>query len=466
MQPYPLRIDMNRIKSEGDYAKNAPDLRKNFVKFLKYNTVQSYMEKTGQDTPKFDLKMLEQVKLRALQKAKEEKEKSKKIKQMISEKRKSIIIEEMDEGKSKFRENFMTNRSKSQMSDHQNYKQSYHTKQSQSLVTSPMANQIDQRQFFNQRHRKNASSLAYSSQVSPYIIDQQSDQQKEHRTSSNFKNYNLGSQNVNPFQSIQVEPFSLRLNSIQNSEDKQYSRSNVLSQLQHSQTSSKLQALNSINQPSIKTLEDQYQVDNIIYDCKQTSKGIRSDSKKYRKHLKSINRYFFDFKRRLNFNIQQNQQAEEIIPDDLVAIKEKRVEFGGVPQGNKQIQKILQDAQEQRDIQKQENKVKNQGRISIRLKNLKNSQISDNGITSGGDTVEQKSPSLIVNPSKLSINYSKKELHRIMQDKEFIDIYKDFNLLYLKECINQNKEQKKEIKKSIRDFHVENEKKAFRSLRR
>ena len=47
MQPYPLRMDKNRIKVEGDYAKNAPDLRKNFIKLLKYNTIQSYMEKTG-----------------------------------------------------------------------------------------------------------------------------------------------------------------------------------------------------------------------------------------------------------------------------------------------------------------------------------------------------------------------------------------------------------------------------------
>ena len=29
MQPYPLRDDLNRIKLEGDYAKNSPDLRKN-----------------------------------------------------------------------------------------------------------------------------------------------------------------------------------------------------------------------------------------------------------------------------------------------------------------------------------------------------------------------------------------------------------------------------------------------------
>ena len=47
MQPYPLRQDMNRVRNEGDYAKNNPDLRKNLIKLMKYNSVQSYLEKTG-----------------------------------------------------------------------------------------------------------------------------------------------------------------------------------------------------------------------------------------------------------------------------------------------------------------------------------------------------------------------------------------------------------------------------------
>jgi hypothetical protein len=54
MQPYPLRIDMNRCKAEGDFAKNANDMKKNVVRLLKYNTIQQYMEKTGQNQPRFD----------------------------------------------------------------------------------------------------------------------------------------------------------------------------------------------------------------------------------------------------------------------------------------------------------------------------------------------------------------------------------------------------------------------------
>ena len=44
MQPYPLRCDLNRIRLEGDYAKNAPDMKKNFIKLLKYNSFQAYLE--------------------------------------------------------------------------------------------------------------------------------------------------------------------------------------------------------------------------------------------------------------------------------------------------------------------------------------------------------------------------------------------------------------------------------------
>ena len=54
MQPYPLRVDMNRCKAEGDYAKNAPDMKKNVVRLLKYNTIQQYMQKVGLDIPRFD----------------------------------------------------------------------------------------------------------------------------------------------------------------------------------------------------------------------------------------------------------------------------------------------------------------------------------------------------------------------------------------------------------------------------
>jgi hypothetical protein len=53
MQPYPLRSDIRRVRNEGDYAKFAPDIRKSVIKMLKYNSIQSYMEKTGLDAPKY-----------------------------------------------------------------------------------------------------------------------------------------------------------------------------------------------------------------------------------------------------------------------------------------------------------------------------------------------------------------------------------------------------------------------------
>ena len=43
MQPYPLWSDLNRVKVEGNYAKNAPDMQKNLIKMLKYNSFQQYM---------------------------------------------------------------------------------------------------------------------------------------------------------------------------------------------------------------------------------------------------------------------------------------------------------------------------------------------------------------------------------------------------------------------------------------
>jgi hypothetical protein len=44
---------MERVKSEGDFAKSSDDLRKNVIRLLKYNSIQSYMQKTGLDTPKY-----------------------------------------------------------------------------------------------------------------------------------------------------------------------------------------------------------------------------------------------------------------------------------------------------------------------------------------------------------------------------------------------------------------------------
>lgn len=37
MQPYPLRDEVFRVQTEGDYAKNAPDVRGNVVKLLKFS---------------------------------------------------------------------------------------------------------------------------------------------------------------------------------------------------------------------------------------------------------------------------------------------------------------------------------------------------------------------------------------------------------------------------------------------
>jgi hypothetical protein len=40
MQPFPLRDDIFRIQTEGEYAKNAPDMRKNVLKKMKFSTYQ------------------------------------------------------------------------------------------------------------------------------------------------------------------------------------------------------------------------------------------------------------------------------------------------------------------------------------------------------------------------------------------------------------------------------------------
>ena len=55
MQPFPLRNDMRRVRNEGDFAKNAPDLQKSLIKQMKFNTIQSYMQKTGLDAPTYKL---------------------------------------------------------------------------------------------------------------------------------------------------------------------------------------------------------------------------------------------------------------------------------------------------------------------------------------------------------------------------------------------------------------------------
>jgi hypothetical protein len=53
MQPYPLRDEIFRIQTEGEYAKNAPDVRSNVVKLLKFSSYQTNVEKaTGQPVPR------------------------------------------------------------------------------------------------------------------------------------------------------------------------------------------------------------------------------------------------------------------------------------------------------------------------------------------------------------------------------------------------------------------------------
>jgi hypothetical protein len=47
MQPFPLRTDIERMKNEGDYTRQSPDVKGNIMKILKFNTIQSYMEKKG-----------------------------------------------------------------------------------------------------------------------------------------------------------------------------------------------------------------------------------------------------------------------------------------------------------------------------------------------------------------------------------------------------------------------------------
>lgn len=53
MQPYPLRDDIFRIQTEGEYAKNAPDVRGNVVKLLKFSSYLTNVEKaSGTPVPK------------------------------------------------------------------------------------------------------------------------------------------------------------------------------------------------------------------------------------------------------------------------------------------------------------------------------------------------------------------------------------------------------------------------------
>lgn len=67
---------------------------------------------------------------------------------------------------------------------------------------------------------------------------------------------------------------------------------------------------------------------------------------------------------------------------------------------------------------------------------------------------------------KLKVSYSRKELSEAIEKKEFIDLYKDFSLQYLKECVSLGRENSKEMKKSIRLYHKESEQQAFQSLRK
>ena len=45
MQPYPLRGDVIRIQTEGEYARNAPDIRMNMVKMMKFLSIEQSVEK-------------------------------------------------------------------------------------------------------------------------------------------------------------------------------------------------------------------------------------------------------------------------------------------------------------------------------------------------------------------------------------------------------------------------------------
>ncbi len=53
---------------------------------------------------------------------------------------------------------------------------------------------------------------------------------------------------------------------------------------------------------------------------------------------------------------------------------------------------------------------------------------------------------------KLPISYNQKELEGIIQDKEFIEVYQDFNLQYMKECILEGRETHKDMRQSVRDY--------------
>ncbi|CDW82793.1 UNKNOWN [Stylonychia lemnae] len=400
MQPYPLRIDMNRIRSQGDYAKNAPDLMKNFVKLLKYTTVQQYMEKTGQKQINHQS---DQLNLDSQNSAKNQDLKlGNSIKDITSpQKRSNSRIDEKQQG---------------------THKKTY----SHNYNLTPQPTDMEQYQFFQQRKRKNVQTVLQALEIQePHIVDQsQPPPQSDFRNSkSKYHKYSFSNSKSNlNSNSITVKPFNMTSTRV----SQRQSRSNILDSLSPSQSSKQFQSINKLNKPSINTLEDQNYVDTIIQDCKVASNSLKSDSKKLRTKFKSFNKHYYDYKRRLNFNIQQNNQAEEIIPPDMIAIKEQKLQLGGMTQNNKQLKKIVHEINE----------------------------------------LKQKRVEKQIKTQRLSVNYSKKEIENIINDKEFIDVYKDFNLQYLKECVGLEQEQKKEIKKSVREYHKNSEKQAFKSLRR
>lgn len=64
---------------------------------------------------------------------------------------------------------------------------------------------------------------------------------------------------------------------------------------------------------------------------------------------------------------------------------------------------------------------------------------------------------------KLPIRYNRSELEDIMKDKNFIEVYQDFNLQYLKECLIEGKEDKKEMRKLVKEFQKEAERVRFKN---
>ena len=64
---------------------------------------------------------------------------------------------------------------------------------------------------------------------------------------------------------------------------------------------------------------------------------------------------------------------------------------------------------------------------------------------------------------KLPIRYNRSELEDIMKDKNFIEVYQDFNLQYLKECLIEGKDDKKEMRKLVKEFQKEAERVRFKN---